>query len=426
MKTKRGRVPVLPWRLLAAVLTPVVLAAAGPALAGGYDTPILYSARHMGMGGAAIGYVSDSSALFHNPAGLAQTKFITAMADFSPLLGQITSSPSVEGTEVQSELTLAPFFLVAGGFRVTDWLVLGVGAYPVASAGAEYTYKNSSGVEVSDRTKIAFIEVAPGVAFNLPWNLRLGASYRITILTFDRYQGQLANAGTPMFDMKMKGASFLGFKVGLQWQPYPWLQAGIVYRHKTTTTVKSDSAAVAGANWGETSMDFILPSRLGIGLRGDIPVINLGIALDVEYAFQSQNKSASIHAKSKVDGAPALDILNSYQWNDAVTVRTGLEYGFLGMFKARLGYLFDGKTSNSHFPSAFGTPPAPNHAVTVGGGVSFWKMQVNLAYAYRWGNATVTLDDVTNRDPPVCLACSKSGDYKLVMHGIYLDTSIDF
>ena len=42
----------------------VLLSAALPALlpaaarAGGYDTPMLYSARHMGMGGTAIGFVS--------------------------------------------------------------------------------------------------------------------------------------------------------------------------------------------------------------------------------------------------------------------------------------------------------------------------------------------------------------------------------
>ena len=38
--------------------------------AGGYDTPILFSAQHMAMGGAAIAYVDDPSAMFHNPAGL--------------------------------------------------------------------------------------------------------------------------------------------------------------------------------------------------------------------------------------------------------------------------------------------------------------------------------------------------------------------
>ena len=48
--SKPANVRTLLW-----VATSVILAAsASPALAAGYDTPILYTARHMGMGGTAI------------------------------------------------------------------------------------------------------------------------------------------------------------------------------------------------------------------------------------------------------------------------------------------------------------------------------------------------------------------------------------
>ena len=53
------------------------------AFAGGYDTPMLYTARHMGMGGAAQAYVDDPSAMFHNPAGLMGTDRLSITADFS-------------------------------------------------------------------------------------------------------------------------------------------------------------------------------------------------------------------------------------------------------------------------------------------------------------------------------------------------------
>src|SRR3954470_16454298 len=84
------------------------------ARAGGYDTPMLYSARHMGMGGTAIGYVSDPSALFHNPAGLGQVARAEVLGDFSLLLGRIHGSPGGfnNGRNIDSDLTVAPFFLV--------------------------------------------------------------------------------------------------------------------------------------------------------------------------------------------------------------------------------------------------------------------------------------------------------------------------
>src|ERR1041384_4302541 len=84
---------------LAALAGLGTLVAPRVAHAGGYDTPMLYSARHMGMGGAAVGYVRDPSALFHNPAGLAQVGRVSVLGDFSLLVGDIHGSPSaIEGS----------------------------------------------------------------------------------------------------------------------------------------------------------------------------------------------------------------------------------------------------------------------------------------------------------------------------------------
>ena len=112
------------------------LCAATEARAGGYDTPMLYSARHMGMGGTAAGHVRDPSALFHNPAGLAHVPRVAGLVDFSLLLGKLHASPGATSRNTDSDTTVAPFFLIGGAFRLTSWLSAGLGLYPVASSGA--------------------------------------------------------------------------------------------------------------------------------------------------------------------------------------------------------------------------------------------------------------------------------------------------
>ena len=118
-------------RGLAALLSACLLlaASASSALAAGYDTPILYSARHMGMGGTAIGYVNDPSAVFHNPAGFAHVKKAATLLDISFLTGHIQAVPSdkwegyndgVNGG-VTSEPVVAPAFLVGGAYRGLSW-----------------------------------------------------------------------------------------------------------------------------------------------------------------------------------------------------------------------------------------------------------------------------------------------------------------
>ena len=121
-----------------------IAAASRVARAGGYDTPILYSARHMGMGGTAIGYVNDPSAMFHNPAGLGGVRGLELMANLSPLTGSITSSPGSgpdtmagpDGTfpARTTAPAISPLFLLGAAYRLAEPVTFGLGFYPVAAA----------------------------------------------------------------------------------------------------------------------------------------------------------------------------------------------------------------------------------------------------------------------------------------------------
>jgi long-chain fatty acid transport protein len=400
------------------------LASASPASAGGYDTPILYTARHIGMGGAAIGYVSDPSALFHNPAGMSHTESISLMANFSPLLGKIKASPHVDAKSVESELTFAPFFLVGATFRVTDWLTLGLAAYPVASAGATFEYDNTIGTKIVDKTKLVFIEISPGLSFDIPGNLRFGIGYRLSIISLDRIQEPADGTGKSMFNMSLKGINALGFRAGLQWQPMKNLQLGLTYRHKTSTEISAESSELVFQKWGKTTMDVTLPSKLGFGVRYDAGP--MGFALDTEWSFNSQNASANIKAVNPDASGDPLDLQNEFQWSDALTVRVGTEYRFLDRFSARLGYIFDDITANKNYPTAFGTPAAATHSITAGMGYDAGPWQVNLAYAHRMGSVTITAEDLDFEGRKSCLPCGKEGSYDLKLHGVYVDFSYNF
>ena len=86
-----------------------------------------------------------------------------------------------------------------------------------------------------------FIEASPGLAFNLPHNIRLGAGYRLTYVNLERYWGSPASSPTRTHDFKLDGINPFGFRVGAQWTPLPQLSVGAVYRHKVETKVTNDS-----------------------------------------------------------------------------------------------------------------------------------------------------------------------------------------
>jgi long-subunit fatty acid transport protein len=407
------------------------LSTASVAKAGGYDTPMLYSARHMGMGGTAIGYVKDPSALFHNPAGLGHVERGEVLADFSLLVGGIHASPSflAAGKDIDSETTIAPFFLVGGAYRLHRMLTLGVGVFPIASAGATYKYGTGN---FQDSTELFFLETTPAIAFNPSPNLRFGLGYRITYVHLSRYQGDPDSGSVPAIDFKMSGQNFTGFRVGAQWSALPWLEFGAVFRNTVNTKVTNSHGIALQVDYTDISTHFKLPAKLGLGARADFDAFGLpaSLALDFEYAFNSQNKGDPLQGTPAPGSDAPSSVANVFEWKNSQTVRVGAEYRILRDQAARLdrvplrvGYVYDSQTANATYPTAFGTPPGPTQVFTLGSGYNGGTWQANVAYAYRFGSGAVT-----DPDNIACAFCSYAGkdDYRIHLHGMYVDGSFKF
>ncbi|MFT7580768.1 MAG: long-chain fatty acid transport protein [Myxococcota bacterium] len=395
------------------------------AWAGGYDTPILYSAEHMGMGGAAISYVDDPSAMFHNPAGLARTHGLTLMANASILFGTITSTPTDFSGTVESEGILSVAPLIGASYRFSDVFAAGIALYPVAAAGAEYFIEAGNEV-LREFTQVTFIEISPGVAFKLPGNVRLGLGYRISLVSLDRIRKSTTNPNNVTFDSQLSGANFAGFRLGVNWDPIPELQLGFVYRHKTDTTIDTDKGDVPVQRDVAVETDFVLPTQLGFGARVNLKPISF--LLDLQYTLQSENDELVF----KTTPPSGLVINSVFKWLDNVTVRAGVEYQVeaspTDVWMFRGGFIYDGQVNREEYPSAFGTPPTGTTTIT--GGIGYehaktWK--ANLAFAHRSGSATVrqSVIDAADADRN-CLACSEGGDYNITLTGIYLDFAYSF
>lgn len=393
-----------------------------PALAAGFDTPILYTARHQAMGGTAIASVDDASAGFHNPAGLQGIEGLGLIGDFSMILGKVQGTPDQDFSgNLESDTVVAPFFLLGAGYRLHEWLTLGLAGFPVASGGAEYHYE-AVNREWIDSTEIVFFETTPMLSLNvprdewLPGKLAIGAGYRFSYVTFDRQKGPPDN---PVYlDLQLSGANFTGFRVGVQYEPIERLKFGAVFRNKIVVTTEADSVTVATQKATDASLDFTLPAKLGFGVRYDFE--RLGLASDVEWAFQSQNKEPGL--EGTLDDAEQT-VPNVFNWQNGVTWRAGVEYRFgdLPTVPVRLGYIFDSQVTNELYPSAFGTPPAPTHTATAGAGYVSKHWQVNLAVSRRVGSTQVDKTDPDGR----CEFCGFPGEYAITMTGLYIDASVD-
>jgi hypothetical protein len=395
------------------------------ASAAGYDTPILYTARHQAMGGTAIGYVSDPSAGFHNPAGLHEVEGLALIGDFSLLLGRLRATPIDPArqpvTDKESGPVIAPFFLLGAGYRVHEWLSIGLSVFPVASGGAEYEYAFGDN-DIVDSTSIVFFEGTPHLSLNvpedewLPGELAIGFGLRGSLVMFERKQGEPSDP--QLLDLELNGMDFAGFRAGIQYWPIEALKLGVVYRNKVTVETKADSVTVLRQQATDAALSFTLPSKLGFGARFDHE--RFAIASDVEWAFQSQNRREGLSAELQGQRA---ELFNVFEWQSGVTLRFGAEYRAFDdpTLPIRLGYIYDSQVTNRAYPSAFGTPPAATHSVTAGTGYVRETWQLNVAVARRFGGTLISEDELGEG----CSFCSGAGDYQLGMTGLYIDASVD-
>jgi len=402
------------------VLTVVAaLSVPGQALADGYESPNLYSARHVGMGTTGISFARDPSAIFHNPAGI-DAEFISVIGNLSMLFTFIEGSPSANAESIRSEMTPAPLFLVGANFKIIDNLTAGIAVFPVGLAGATYYYNTQTGAPIEDTLNLLFVEISPAISYQLPAGIRIGAGYRITVALLDRLQGGRDPGVEPAVEFHASGWDFLGFRVGIQWEPIEHFSAGVVYRHKIHPTVTSDEG-VRFLNLDQDSVEtgLTLPSKLGFGVRGDYA--GVGLAVDVEYGFHSQEQGEPVKFEGPVG---ELEVANNLRWTDGLTVHVGAEYEVIEGLFLRLGYIWDQNTTPAAYPSPWGTPPDDDHMLSAGAGYDWGPMSVNIAWSNRFGSGTSTPEDQEGRDS--CDVCGLPGDYVVDINGAYLDFSWDF
>ena len=430
-------------RLTSASLALVaVTLAATTALGSGYDTPIIHTARNIAMGGTAIGHVNDASALYHNPAGLAHVKSGSAMLSFSPLMGQLKGSPSEEGKNIDSEQAVIPMFLAGAAYNVGG-LSIGAGVFPLGGGSGEYKYSydfGGSNVDRVDMTSLAFIEIPIALAYEFDFlggKVRVGAAYRITMTQFQRQITNTETGKDPVkyHDINMTGMDTTGFRVGIQ-GTYGDLDIGAVFRSGFTVpmqTVEGHETRVNSLEAQDAEFEFKLPPMLGFGARLRL-TDELRLAADMQMLFNTYNDNTSFTGKAVVGGQVVNefkkgDLVNYAMWDDGLMMRLGAEYMISKGIYTRLGYVYDTKSANTKYPSAFGTPPGPTQSFTAGGEFGITdNISVAVAVAYRSGEGPVAKDQLpdTAKGEKACPFCGREGDYSISMFGGYVDAVINF
>ena len=398
----------------------LVLLASAPAAASGLDLPTLYSARHAALGGAAVGYVDDPSALFHNPAGLLGVERLSLLVDLSTFVGSLESNPGYANQDASTGAAIAPVPMFGLGYRLSSRVALGLAAYPSGAAGGEFHYMNSAGVRTVDSLSALLVEVTPGISVEVLPTLRLGLGYRVTFLRFARISG--AEENPTKVNVNLLGSDAAGWRAGLQWQALPQLSLGASYRHRVDLDATAASGTLLGAQAKNIDATLTVPAKAAVGARLDLG--RLGLVGDFEYIFNSQNQSLQMTAQLPSQNS-MLDVPFVFRWDDSIVLKGGVEYHVRPQLAARIGYAFDGHATNRHFPSAFTSPPVDAHYATCGVGWQAGSSRFDVAGVYRFNTSTyIAQNEIA--DATACPFCGNEGTYAASGGAIMIDYATQF
>jgi long-chain fatty acid transport protein len=384
--------------------------------------------KAFGMGGAFIGQADDLSALYWNPAGLANQN-----SGVSFYVGDIipTGYYKADGTyfgypaeamdidaDIQKNHYLNPNIFL--NHRINN-LALSFGIYVPAGLGAEYDGDDllalSNGVKQKWMNEIGVINFSPAIAYNFD-KFQLGLAMNIMYGMFEikRPSNILLDTDgdgiedTPTSFQYEENSAGLGYGVTISglFHFTEKLSLGTSFRTKSTVKMKGEAENdLMGLIGTSTKSDFdrevAWPTWLGAGLSYKANE-KLTVNADIQYSAWSYSADKfvtefddAVWAAATAASGDDTFVLN---WDDAIQYRIGLEYKVKPCIALRGGYYYDPAPAPDEYMNVL-FPSSTNNVLTFGIGHTKNNLTFDLATEYLFGSerdidANIENNEMTN------------------------------
>lgn len=353
-----------------------------------------------GMGGAFIGKADDLSAVYQNPAGLAQLPGTRLYGDVVGITAAATfTRQGFDGQDNKSDLIPVPMMVISSDFggRLKNM----VAAIAVnAPFGLRNAY-DESGPQRYTTTDISLATIYTGAS--LGWQVTpmvsVGGGVQYVYATAEI--GQHINYGgflnpalneVPLYDgvLDVTEATASGFagNLGLLVKATDSMQFGVTWRSgieldisgSTKLTIPPAVTQLSGGLMQSLEIDgsttVALPQIMGAGVAFK-PMDMLTLVGDLNWINWSVYENLDFDFDPDVPYLP--DTEGPRSWEDTFAVRVGAEYQLNDMYAVRAGYLFD----QSPIPDDTLGPELPGgdrHGIAVGGGITWQQMVIDFSY----------------------------------------------
>jgi long-chain fatty acid transport protein len=359
-----------------------------------------------GMGGADVAVPAGCTAIAGNPAQLATTCNRVISVGGAFLMPQMdVTMPGRSGVDNEFQLFPLPFAGYAQRIGTSRWSV-GVGIFAQGGMGVDFRdVKNFSGADDGLYSQVAFMRLAPTVAYNVNDKLTLGLTAFAGYATIDYdffpngVQGQHV---TGLSSFTIAGRFGANYQINDQWA------VGATYTTESSLDFDGGEmrfnfgSGLGQVTYRDAKMDnFTWPRQVEVGVSFR-PTAKWLLAFDVSWV----NWASAIKTVTVTASNPNATVPSAYQtvsvpfimdWKDQWVFALGAQYEINDMWTVRAGYNYGqspvpDNTLNPLFPAIV------EHHLT--GGFTFtygdWDFDFALEHAFSNSQTNTGAPSATN------------------------------
>lgn len=348
-------------RLLLSCLV-LSLTLSGAAYGSGFLIPE-QGAKASSMSGAFVATADDPSAIFFNPAGLAQQRRLSGIggATFITFKNEFLGDPNDQFTSGQTGVYDRHLFIPPNGYvtvPIGENLTFGVGLFSAFGLRTDWS-DPWVGRFVSRDTNLKTASLEPALAWQTSdgrFAVGGGIEYRRARVTLNRnngtlnpFTGRLADVANVYLSSDWEAST--GWNVGVLFKPSPMWRVGISHRSDMDIDFTGD-ATFTQIPTGNAQVDAIVRSQLppnqGIATTIPFPAITAaGIAIspvatwDIEFDIWRTTWSRFETLLVEFEQTPAVNLNRSQNWEDTYSYRLGTNKRLTDNWDVRLGGVYD-------------------------------------------------------------------------------------
>jgi long-chain fatty acid transport protein len=322
-------------------------------------------AKATGMAGAFVATADDPSAIFYNPAGLAQQREMSVLAGatFINFTNEFTGDPNsiyTAGTEGKYDRHTFIPPNVYGIIPIGDNLTFGVGTFSAWGLRTDWA-DPWVGRFVSRDADLKTLSVQPTLAWQTTdgrFALGAGVEYRRARVILNQniplpfpnpFTGRITDIGNAR--LASDYGSDIGYNVGLLFKPSERIRFGASYRSDMEIELEGE-ADFTQISTGNQQLDGLVASTFPQDdtIKTDFPfpaVAAVGVAFspndrwDIEFDITHMTWSRFEALAVDFDNQPARSFVREQNWDDSSAFRLGANIAATPEWDVRLGAIYD-------------------------------------------------------------------------------------